>query len=37
MNQIDIVTLGELLIDVFPDQIGKRIGEVEAFRPNGWE
>lgn len=33
MNQMDIVTLGELLIDMFPDQIGQKIGEVEAFRP----
>ena len=33
MKQMDIVTLGELLIDMFPDQIGQRIGEVEAFRP----
>ena len=33
MNQVDIVTLGELLIDMFPNQIGKRMGEVEAFKP----
>jgi len=33
MNEIDILTLGELLIDMFPDQVGKRIGEVEAFIP----
>lgn len=30
---MDIVTLGELLIDMFPDKIGPRIGEVEAFLP----
>ncbi len=30
---MDIVTLGELLIDMFPDKIGSRIGEVEAFLP----
>lgn len=33
MKQIDIVTLGELLIDMFPEKIGQRIGEVEAFTP----
>lgn len=33
MKNIDILTLGELLIDMFPDQVGKRIGEVEAFIP----
>ena len=33
MKKIDILTLGELLIDMFPSQIGPRIGEVEAFFP----
>jgi fructokinase len=33
MKRIDILTLGEMLIDMFPDQVGKRIGEVEAFIP----
>jgi fructokinase len=34
MNQeFDLVTLGELLIDMFPDEIGPRIGEVKAFIP----
>ena len=30
---MDIVTLGELLIDMFPDEIGPRMGEVKAFLP----
>lgn len=30
---MDIVTLGELLIDMFPVQVGQRLGEVEAFTP----
>jgi fructokinase len=30
---MDIVTLGELLIDMFPEKIGPRMGEVEAFLP----
>lgn len=30
---MDIVTLGELLIDMFPEKIGPRMGEVEAFIP----
>lgn len=29
----DLVTLGEILIDMFPDQIGGRIAEVEKFIP----
>ena len=33
MKSLDIVTLGELLMDMFPDKIGRRIGEVEAFLP----
>lgn len=33
MKTIDIVTLGELLIDMFPEKIGPRIGEVQAFIP----
>lgn len=30
---MDIVTLGEYLIDMFPSEIGKTIAEVEAFHP----
>jgi len=30
---MDIVTLGELLIDMFPTKVGQRLGEVEAFTP----
>jgi fructokinase len=30
---MDIVTLGELLIDMFPAKVGQRMGEVEAFIP----
>jgi fructokinase len=30
---MDIVTLGELLIDLFPVKVGQRLGEVEAFTP----
>jgi fructokinase len=30
---MDIVTLGELLIDMFPAKVGQRLGEVEAFTP----
>ena len=33
MKKIDIVSLGELLIDMFPEKIGPRIGEVQAFLP----
>ncbi len=33
MKTFDVVTLGELLIDMFPDRIGPRIGEVEKFIP----
>lgn len=33
MKEFSVVGLGELLIDMFPDQIGRRIGEVEAFIP----
>ncbi len=33
MVQIDIVCLGELLIDMFPGETGKRLHEVEAFYP----
>jgi fructokinase len=33
MKKNDIVTLGELLIDMFPDEVGKRVGEVSAFIP----
>jgi fructokinase len=30
---MDIVTLGELLIDMFPMKVGQAMGEVEAFTP----
>jgi len=30
---MDIVTLGEVLIDMFPMQVGQAMGEVEAFTP----
>jgi fructokinase len=30
---VDIVTLGELLIDMFPGEAGRHIGEVESFTP----
>ena len=33
MKKIDILSLGELLIDMFPEKIGPGIGEVEAFIP----
>ncbi|MEJ2412248.1 MAG: PfkB family carbohydrate kinase [Anaerolineales bacterium] len=33
MKEFSVVALGELLIDMFPDQVGRRIGEVEAFIP----
>jgi fructokinase len=33
MKKNAIVTLGELLIDMFPDEVGKRVGEVSAFIP----
>ena len=33
MKNIDVLTLGELLIDMFPEKIGPRIGEVKAFTP----
>ncbi len=33
MKEFDVVTLGELLIDMFPGKIGFRIGEVESFIP----
>ncbi|MEE8355707.1 MAG: carbohydrate kinase [Anaerolineales bacterium] len=32
-KEFDLVTLGELLVDMFPDKIGPRIGEVKAFIP----
>ncbi len=31
---MDIVTLGEVLIDMFPAEIGRRLAEVTAFRPS---
>ena len=33
MKKFDVVTLGELLIDMFPDKVGYKIGEVKAFIP----
>jgi fructokinase len=33
IQEFDLVTLGELLMDMFPDEIGSRIGEVKAFVP----
>ena len=30
---MDLVTLGELLIDMFPVKVGQRLGDVEAFTP----
>ena len=33
MKNIDILSVGELLIDMFPEKIGPRIGEVKAFIP----
>ncbi len=33
MKEFDVVTLGELLIDMFPGEIGYRIGEVKSFKP----
>ncbi len=33
MKEFDVVTLGELLMDMFPGKIGFRIGEVESFIP----
>ena len=30
---MDIVTLGELLVDMFPAELGRRIVQVSAFRP----
>ncbi|MCJ7735526.1 MAG: carbohydrate kinase [Anaerolineales bacterium] len=32
-KEFDVVTLGELLIDMFPGKIGARIGEVDSFIP----
>ena len=33
MKKLDLVSLGELLIDMFPEKVGPRIGEVQAFLP----
>lgn len=30
---MDVVCLGELLVDLFPAEVGKRLAEVSAFRP----
>ena len=30
---MDIVCLGELLVDMFPAELGRSLGEVSAFRP----
>jgi fructokinase len=32
-NRMDIVCLGELLVDMFPAELGRRLAEVSAFRP----
>jgi fructokinase len=32
-NNVDVVCLGELLVDMFPAEQGKRLAEVSAFRP----
>ncbi len=33
MAQVHIVALGELLVDMFPEEIGRPLAEVSAFRP----
>lgn len=33
MSDVEIVSLGELLVDMFPTELGKRLPEVSAFRP----
>jgi fructokinase len=33
MDRIDIVCLGELLVDMFPAEIGRSLEDVSAFRP----
>lgn len=33
MTAIDVVCLGELLVDMFPAELGKKLAEVSAFRP----
>lgn len=33
MKEFGVVTLGELLIDMFPDEIGYKIGDVKSFIP----
>jgi fructokinase len=33
MNQFDLVCLGELLVDMFPGEIGKGLEEVRSFTP----
>jgi len=32
-SSVDVVCLGELLIDMFPAEMGRRLAEVSAFRP----
>lgn len=32
-RNVDVVCLGELLIDMFPAEVGRRLAEVSAFRP----
>lgn len=32
-DKVDVVCLGELLVDMFPAEQGKRLAEVSAFRP----
>jgi fructokinase len=33
VDKVDVVCLGELLVDLFPAEQGKRLAEVSAFRP----
>jgi fructokinase len=33
LKDMDVVCLGELLVDMFPAEIGRRLHEVSAFRP----
>ena len=30
---IDIICLGELLVDMFPAELGRRLADVSAFQP----
>ncbi|KKL19339.1 hypothetical protein LCGC14_2466430, partial [marine sediment metagenome] len=33
IKEIDITCLGEVLVDMFPAEIGRRLTEVSSFRP----